>query len=159
MPVPVASSRLRGSVLVVLQFVSLTVIALHAGPATDSWVGRVGLALAALLMVLAMTAIGGKSFRVHPEPSREGQLATGGIYSQVRHPMYSAVSLGALTVLLLNPVWPVVASCVLLAGVLVAKIRLEEAQLREKFPDYDHYAGRVPAILPLRIFSAPRRRR
>lgn len=79
----------------------------------------------------------------HPQPLEEGQLMTQGIYARVRHPLYSSLihvafgwsflwgSAPALMVSLVLTVW------------LIAKARLEERLMREKFPEYEAYQQRV----------------
>lgn len=143
----IGSSRI-GIILVTLQFIALTVIALHAGPALDWWPSACFLGLSALIMVWSLLAMGKTTFRVHPQPAKTGTLRTGGIYRLLRHPMYSAVLIASLTVLWTHPSWLVLLATIVAAIVLRAKILIEEQQLRQKFPGYSDYAERVPAIIP-----------
>ena len=89
------------------------------------------------------------TFRFHPQPSEQGQLATGGLYHWLRHPMYTAAMLGSLVSAWMQPTLLAVSSLVVVALVLGLKMRFEEATLREKFADYPEYSQRVPALVPL----------
>lgn len=142
------SSHSRGAVLVVLQFLALTVLALHAGPALRWWPSAVILALCALVMVMSLVGIGRDTIRLHPLPSEKGRLQTGGMYRWVRHPMYAAVLAASLVIVGRQPSLLSVAALLLAGVVLYSKIGMEEAALREKFPDYEAYSKRVPALVP-----------
>ncbi len=92
-----------------------------------------------------------RSFSVMPEPTREGELVTRGIYRHVRHPMYLAVLLCGLAACLAYGSalkWGLLA---LLAGVLIAKIRREERLLLARFEDYAAYRLRTKALIPYLI--------
>lgn len=139
----------HGGLLVALQFVALTVLVMNAGPAVRYWPSALGLAASAGLMLWALVSMGKLTFRFHPEPSQQGQLATGGLYRWLRHPMYTAALLGSLVSVWMQPTVLAVSSLVVLVIVLGLKMRFEEAALRAKFPDYQEYAERVPALVPL----------
>jgi protein-S-isoprenylcysteine O-methyltransferase Ste14 len=82
---------------------------------------------------------------------REGQsLVTGGVYSRVRHPMYSALFLDALAQALLLPNW-VAGPAFLVAFTLMFALRLgpEERMMVAKFgAEYEAYRARTKRILP-----------
>lgn len=137
-----------GSALVVLQFVGMVVIALHARPALQWWPSAIFLGLSGLMMVASVVAMGRKTLRAHPHPADAGKLQTRGIYRLLRHPMYSALLIASLAVLWTHPVWPVVLASVMIALVVRAKIVIEERELSRKFPAYRDYAQRVPAVIP-----------
>lgn len=138
----------HGGLLVALQFVALTVLVINAGPAARYWPSALGLAASAALMLWALISMGKLTFRFHPEPSEQGQLATGGVYRWLRHPMYTAALLGALVSAWMQPTVLAVSSLVVVAIVLGLKMRYEEPALRAKFPDYQTYSERVPALVP-----------
>ena len=80
-----------------------------------------------------------------------GELFTEGMYGRVRHPRYLAVLLGYLAfALFCNYVGLYVMALVAAAG-LVAIIRLEERELRERFGDrHARYCDTVPMLIPRR---------
>ncbi len=81
--------------------------------------------------------------------NREQRLATAGIRSRVRHPVY----LGHLCEMLAWSVGTGLAVCWLLTAFAIltgaVMIRMEDAELETRFgEDYRAYRKRVPAILP-----------
>jgi len=147
-----ATQRARrgyASVLVLLQFGSLTVLYLHAGPLLSSVFG-VALALGAIAAGLwSMASLGRLSFRIHPMPKAGAKLCRHGPYRFVRHPMYSVVLTLGFAVVWKNPAILALASLMVAAVVLTLKLRLEERLLAERFPDYAAYASATPALLPV----------
>ena len=99
---------------------------------------------------LALAAMGSDT-RVHPVPDATATLRTNGIYAWIRHPMYAAVLLACLGVVLsTGRVLSVVAFGALVV-VLRAKARFEDRMLGEKFgAPYADYAARVPGVDPRR---------
>ena len=75
-------------------------------------------------------------------------LVQHGIYSLIRHPLYTAVFCAAAGWSLLRESWPALAASLALAVFLDAKARREERWLRQRFPDYDRYAQRVRRFIP-----------
>lgn len=146
-----------GGWLVALQFVALTFLVMNAGPAVRFWPSAIGLAASAGLMVWALVSMGSLTFRFHPQPSEHGQLATRGLYRWLRHPMYTAALLGSLVSTWMQPNSLAVLSLAVVAVVLGLKMRVEEAALRARFPDYQEYSRRVPALVPF-VSEQPRLR-
>ena len=78
------------------------------------------------------------------------KLVTGGIYRHVRHPMYSAIWLGAIAQPLLIQNW-IAGPPVLLAflAMYATRVPKEEALMRDRFGDaYHAYASRTGRLLP-----------
>ena len=82
-------------------------------------------------------------------PRRNGTLVTTGPYRWVQHPMYSAVLLLVIATVLLTANAVVAVGGVGMFALLVARSRLEEARLVEKFGDaYRAYQRRTGRIVP-----------
>ena len=79
------------------------------------------------------------NFNVRPDPKPGAQLATGGPYRLVRHPMYFGVLVACAGGVLIWPVWWKLAAWLAAAVVLVVKARREETGLTAQFPEYDAY--------------------
>jgi protein-S-isoprenylcysteine O-methyltransferase Ste14 len=143
--------RLIGTALVVAQFTLLGLVLVPLGPVLWSGLrvaGLVSLGLAALVGLLALLAMG-RDLRVHPVPGEQAQLRTNGIYGVIRHPMYLAVLLAALGVVLSTGRLLAVLATVGLVVVLTAKAAFEDMLLQAKFGwQFAVYACRVPAIVP-----------
>jgi protein-S-isoprenylcysteine O-methyltransferase Ste14/rhodanese-related sulfurtransferase len=90
----------------------------------------------------------GRNFRVFAAPRRSGTLISSGVYSKVRHPMYTAVimSLGGY-VLYFGSLWalPFWLGC----GILyVVKAVKEERLLVDHYPGYEAYRRRSWRFIP-----------
>ena len=156
--------RVIGSLLVTLQFVSLTILVAHMLPAMRSWPSALVIFGALSLMAWSLVSMGKITFRFHPDPSEQGKLQTGGAYRWIRHPMYTSAISASLAVVWKNPIPTVVVSACVVIVVLYFKMRIEEKALRSKFPDYAEYAGEVPALCPffpvwLRRVLSPKKKR
>lgn len=88
------------------------------------------------------------TFTVVPEPRSTAQLVTRGPYARVRHPMYTAVLLGALGAALMRNSAIDWIACVLLVVVLLLKINREEQLLMTRYPEYVDYRSRTAALVP-----------
>jgi len=90
----------------------------------------------------------GRNFRVFAAPRRSGALVTTGIYSRVRHPMYTAVIVmfaGYILFfgsLLSVPLW------IAFSALYVYKTGKEERILAARFPEYDEYRKRTHRFIP-----------
>ena len=77
------------------------------------------------------------------------QLATDGPYAYIRNPLYLGSLILSVGFALAARSWWIVAGIVILFFVIyLPVIRSEEAFLRERFPQFDEYARKVPSLLP-----------
>lgn len=143
----------RGEGWFLLQMVLFAVILLapRIPPvAFPVWLQGVGLMLLAVGGVFGTwgTLALGKNLTAFPKPVDDGALVTTGPYAYVRHPIYSGLILGTLG-------WALFRANLL--GVLLAlilflffdlKSRREERWLREAYPGYAGYQGRVRKLIP-----------
>lgn len=144
--------QLTGHLLVVSQFGLLLLLAVMAAPRVrQGQLPLMSLSLAgmsALLGVwtLAYNRLG--NFNIHPAPKASGALITGGPYRWIRHPMYSAVLLGAAAMAwLVEPSVGAAAWCALVL-VLLTKASLEERWLRERHAGYAAYCQQCKRFVP-----------
>jgi protein-S-isoprenylcysteine O-methyltransferase Ste14 len=147
------SFRRRGSLWVIAQLTLLLAVAL-AGPwsTPHPWVpngsfGRLVLILSGILALLGFLHLG-HNLTPHPAPRSHATLVQHGIYGWIRHPLYTSLMLGAIGWALLWQSIPALVVTLILILVLDAKARVEEHWLRERFPDYAEYAGRVRRFVP-----------
>ncbi|MEK7780846.1 MAG: isoprenylcysteine carboxylmethyltransferase family protein [Verrucomicrobiota bacterium] len=90
----------------------------------------------------------GKNRTPFPQPREGSKLIQHGIYSRIRHPLYTSVMMASLGWAL---IWQSAASFIAaltLIPFLHAKARREEKSLHQTFPSYADYARRVPRFLP-----------
>jgi len=139
------------SALVATQFVLAAALLATSWPPADSALLRWVLLLfaaATLLGVAALAANRPGNFNIRPELKPRALLVTGGIYRWLRHPMYAALLLACLALVLLDPLpWRWLSWLALLA-VLLAKARREEGYLLQRFEDYAAYRARTWRLLP-----------
>ncbi len=125
----------RSVALVVAQFALLAVLAyLTPWAVLGPW--RMALLVASLVLVIhAVLVMGRRTFSVFPEPRTGGALVLRGPYRLVRHPMYLAVLMAAAALGSTPPLGGHTLCAGLLLPVIVAKVRLEERALNERYPE------------------------
>lgn len=117
-------------------------------PAWGRGLGAV-LGLLGLLLFRAMFRHLGLNVTSTAMPRENATLVTSGPYRWVRHPMYLAALILALATALLTANAVVAVGGTWAVGLLLARSRLEERRLVEKFGDaYREYQDRTGAILP-----------
>ena len=89
----------------------------------------------------------GASLSPLPVPKQHNQLICTGVYSHCRHPMYQAVLICSLGVIVATGSLVHLGLLLALAVVLRGKARFEELALRQLHPDYVAYATSTPAIV------------
>ncbi len=140
------------SVLVTLQFGLLLWLALLATPALTS--GQLPSACLVLMVLSALLGIWTLShnrlgnFNIRPTPKTDGVLVTRGPYAWIRHPMYSALLLGAAALGWLAPAGMGAIVWCALAVVLWLKSSVEERALGQLHPGYLSYAKTVKRFIP-----------
>jgi protein-S-isoprenylcysteine O-methyltransferase Ste14 len=82
--------------------------------------------------------------------AKDQQLATTGPYAYMRNPLYAGTALVALGIVLASrSVWLVLIFVVAFLFIYLPCIELEEQHLRDMFPGYGDYAGRIHRFVPL----------
>ena len=108
--------------------------------------GLLLLGLGLLRAVQALKALG-SSLSPLPAAKPAAALVRSGIYSHCRHPLYRAVLLCALGVVVATGSLLHLVLLISLALVLRAKAKFEECSLLQAHPDYAAYAAQTPAII------------
>jgi len=116
----------------------------------QAWVGLF-LSIAALMMFQLTHRALGRNWSVSLDVREGHLLVTDGIYSKVRHPMYSAFWLWALSQAALLPNWVAGFSGIVGFGVLFfGRVGREEKMMVETFGDrYREYMARTYRVIPL----------
>jgi protein-S-isoprenylcysteine O-methyltransferase Ste14 len=144
--------RLLGQFLVVLQFGLLAVlVALAAQTFSLARLPIESIALAVASIALAVWTLMHNrlgNFNIQPIPTDWGLLVTSGPYHWIRHPMYSAVLLGAAALTLMTE--PAVGWALwgALAVVLLVKAIIEERWMKEKHSGYAGYIRETTRFIP-----------
>jgi protein-S-isoprenylcysteine O-methyltransferase Ste14 len=81
--------------------------------------------------------------------TKNDALTTTGPYAYTRNPLYlGSIVIGAGFAIAALNCWIVLAIAVLFFAIYLPVIASEEEFLRNKFPDFDSYASRVPRLIP-----------
>ena len=113
--------------LVLLQFGLIALMLLFSHAFLSSIYGLIIFSLGVLLGIWALTHNQRGNFHIQPKLKENSTLITTGIYSYIRHPMYSSVILMMLGVLISTPSISEWIFFILLITVLVLKAKREES--------------------------------
>jgi protein-S-isoprenylcysteine O-methyltransferase Ste14 len=81
-------------------------------------------------------------------PSMQDTLVIQGLYTYIRHPLYSGMILELTGLFLWIPTLSVLVACILGVLWVMVQARLEEMDLVERLPAYKEYMQRVPRFMP-----------
>lgn len=110
--------------------------------------------VAAFLGLIALIFIGkglidlGKQLTPLPYPKENGELVQTGIYSFVRHPLYTGLTFLTLSWAIFQMSLTHLFGVLIIFIVLNAKASKEEVWLSEKFPEYAEYQQKVKKLIP-----------
>ena len=94
----------------------------------------------------------GKMWSLHVEIRSQHQLVVSGPYRWVRHPAYTSMILELLSLgLLLQSRVTSALVALLFIPTLAARIKIEEAALRQQISGYADYQRTTPALLPYKL--------
>jgi protein-S-isoprenylcysteine O-methyltransferase Ste14 len=117
------------------------------------------MALAGFAATLAAQTGMGTSWRIGVDPGERTDLVTSGVFAYVRNPIFTAMALAQLGVVLMVPTWvSALALVALVAGVQLQVRAVEEPYLRAVHgAAYDAYAARTGRFVPgVGQLTAPR---
>lgn len=139
----------KSYLLVAIQMLALALIILP-GP----WLARppiwLLIELAGLgLGVWAVLAMRLSNFNIVPDVKPTGQLVRRGPYRWLRHPMYTALLLVTLALLLAEFSWPRLLLWLILLADLLIKLNYEEQLLAAHFAEYREYQQATKRLVPL----------
>jgi protein-S-isoprenylcysteine O-methyltransferase Ste14 len=134
--------------LVAIQLLSLGLIALSgplfaANPALLLLEGAAG-----LLGLWAIGTMGIGNFNVTPDVKHQARLVTGGPYRHIRHPMYTALLMGSLSLVLDAFSFLRLALWLVLLVDLLVKLNYEEQLLSRDLEGYSTHLQRTKRLIP-----------
>jgi protein-S-isoprenylcysteine O-methyltransferase Ste14 len=145
---PIRPNRFKSYTLVIVQFGALIALAL-TGPIIARYPAFLAMEIAGLAVgVWAILAVRIRHVNVTPDVRRGSRLVREGPYRWIRHPMYSAILLGALALVLdeLTPLRLVIYGVLLVN--LIVKLTYEEQLLAAAFPIYSAYQEVSKRLIP-----------
>lgn len=140
---------MRSYLLVFIQFAAILAILL-TGPlwANTGWL--LAIELAALALVFwALVVMQLATLHILPDVRSHAQLVQRGPYRLIRHPMYSAILLGTLALVVDSFTWLRLGLWLLLLVDLLIKLHYEERLLAAHYPAYRRYQQQSKRLLPL----------
>lgn len=160
-PVTGRRDRLREQLLMAISYAGLFVVPLiyvltdqpkfasYEFHSLQAWIGALVLAAAMTLLYQTHRDLG-RAWSITLEVRNQHTLVTRGIYERLRHPMYAAFWLWAISQALLLPNWVAGLSGLVGFGTLFfARIGHEERMMLETFGDeYRAYMGRTYRVIP-----------
>ncbi len=112
------------------------------------WWSIVALALAAMIGAAALLANRPGNFNIRPDPKPGARLIRHGIYSHIRHPMYTSLLLAGLAITVAVPATPAILLWCVLLATLIAKASLEERWMKAMHPEYAEYMQHTKRFVP-----------
>lgn len=145
--------------ITILQFMVLAtfgvVYALQPGTRLISgtlsgWAGLALIVVGAGLSTVAFRHLG-DSFRVPPQPRADAALVSHGIYTRLRHPIYSGLAIAIAGLVLTRATPWIVGAGVLAVAILAVKGAYEERLLADRHGEvYARYKSRTRGVVLLR---------
>ena len=121
----------------------------YSGTGPAAWSGAgIGLLIAAATVAVTGAKALGRNLTPFPKPTDHAELVQHGIYSEIRHPLYTAVILAGFGWSLVCLSWPAAVVAAALIPFFHAKSCREECFLRQRFPDYREYESRTRRFIP-----------
>ena len=132
-----------------MQFFVIFLMILPLGAPTSTLVyGLILIGLSALVGFLALQKNRLGNFNIRPDIKEDCTLVTTGIYSLIRHPMYVAVLISMLGVMVLYPmVYEYVLFGILLITLLI-KLFYEESMWKCESKEYRDYIKTTKRLIP-----------
>lgn len=153
--------KVKGYLFVLMQFVLLGFLITmpstrEAGVFPESLfaLGAAVMVAGLILLVVALISLG-KSLAVNPVPRENAELVTTGLYSKMRHPIYSGLLLATLGAAIWGGLIPHLLIWFALVSVLSVKAAWEELLLSAKHPEYQSYKAKTGRFIP-KLRKAPR---
>ena len=141
-------SNLKSIIFVLIQFLSLALIAL-TGPVLARSTFLLVVELAGIALgVWAVLSMRIGNFNITPEPLNWSKLVVDGPYQLIRHPMYLALLLTTMPLVISEfTLIRAVLWLILLVGLLL-KLNYEEGLLKDELKGYREYAGASWKLIP-----------
>jgi len=140
---------MKSRILVFIQFFIIFLMLLPLG--SDTAYFNIGLVLLFLGLSIGLLALNKNkigTFNIRPDIQEDAQLISDGIYSYIRHPMYTAVLLFMLGIVFLYfNIFEIILYFILLLNMLV-KMFYEESLWNKSTYQYKEYSEKTFRLIP-----------
>lgn len=140
--------RFKSILLVSLQFLFILLLLSGISLKNISLPAIIFMLLSPVLILWAIIIMQKSKLSILPEPSANATLITKGPYRFIRHPMYTAILLGSVGLVINQFTWLRLAIVIALAIVLLIKLNWEEKMLSQKFDAYKEYMKHSKRLVP-----------
>ncbi len=139
--------KLKSYIFVFIQFLCLILIVM--GSSSNLSIFDIGIIFIGLLIgAWAIITMKLSNFNVVPDLKENSKLVTYGPYKYIRHPMYSALLLATLPIVLNNfSVYNITLWIILFVDLLL-KLNYEESLLEKRFIEYEFYKKQSKRLIP-----------
>ncbi|MDC9726787.1 MAG: NnrU family protein [Candidatus Thioglobus sp.] len=135
-------------IYVVIQFSAIFFLIANAQLDNFNLISTVLLILSLLIGLIALANMKISNLNITPALKKDHQLVTVGIYTYIRHPMYTSVMLACLALLLTNTTLINQIVMLILIVDLFLKSNFEEKLLSKRFHHYKNYQKKTGRFLP-----------
>ncbi len=141
-------NTVKSLLLVSLQFLCLGILFLTGPLLADPLYLLLPEIAGLVLGIWAVVVMGWGNLNIAPDPLEWSRMVNLGPYRIIRHPMYLALLLVSLPLVLDSFSLFRFAVWLVLLGTLIYKMRYEESMLLDKFPLYRNYQQRTFRLIP-----------
>jgi protein-S-isoprenylcysteine O-methyltransferase Ste14 len=136
------------TLLVLLQFIIIGLLLTYSSFKPVSTIAILFYSMSIALAAWAILTMTKSKLTIFPIPAKGAILITGGPYQYIRHPMYTAVLIGCMGLIVHHFTYVRFILFIALLIVLIVKLRWEEAMLSQKFEDYKVYMRTTKRLIP-----------
>jgi protein-S-isoprenylcysteine O-methyltransferase Ste14 len=138
----------RAFALFLIQYAALAFLLLSGPVWPFRWYAWIFYLAGLVLGFWSLVAIGWNNLNAAPDVLPSGRMVTSGPYRWIRHPMYAALLLIFIPLVLTEASRLRILILAVLVINLFFKIRYEELQLKEMFTSYEEYSSTTWRLLP-----------
>jgi len=140
---------MKSKILVGMQFFIIFLMTLPFGTSSNNlYFGVFIIILGFLIGVLALKENSFQNFNIRPDIKENATLIKTGVYSLIRHPMYTSVLVMAVGVVVLYPIKLEFISFCALMVVLLLKLSYEESLWSRADENYVEYMRKSRRLIP-----------